>query len=118
MNKELVIQRYKNPANWGELKDSEVCFSSNASCGDDVTIYLEIKNDIILNCKFKASACSICVASTDLLLDRVKDLNICDVKNIKDEDLCSSLGIENNSPRKRCVTLPLEALKEALFDVK
>lgn len=117
MNKELIVERYKNPKYQGKLEGMKG-FASNTSCGDDVEVYFKIEKGLILDCKFQSSACSICVACADLIIEKIIGMKIEDASNISEELVLNMIDLEKSSPRKRCATLPLEAVKSVLNDVK
>ncbi|MEM4295900.1 MAG: iron-sulfur cluster assembly scaffold protein, partial [Candidatus Anstonellales archaeon] len=72
-NYERLINIYKRPKNAGKLKDANVIIhEKNESCGDEVKIYLLVKDGIIMDASFEGAGCVISTASTSLLLDHLK----------------------------------------------
>lgn len=118
MNRDLIIERYKKPKHYGKILNGIPIFVENASCGDEVNMYFEIKDKVVEDAKFEANACSICHASADILIDTLKGMNIGKVNFINEKELISKLGIEDGNPRKKCATLPIEAVKKLIIDVK
>lgn len=52
----------------------------NPSCGDDITLFLKIVNNKIVDISFLGNACAICTASTVMLIENTKDKKIDDTK--------------------------------------
>jgi len=69
--REEILEYYKSPANKGILKDADyVIDETNASCGDDIKLYLKFdKKDIITDVKFDGHGCAISVATTSMLTE-------------------------------------------------
>lgn len=118
MNKDLIINRYKNPKNWSEKLSKVNGQSVNASCGDEIYLSLETSNGKVVDCSYNGMGCSICLATADILLDEVKGKSIEDVKNINEQKVLELIGMENDSSRKRCAMLSLEAVKNSLDSVE
>ena len=112
--KHNLIDIYKHPSNRGVIKNADLTVSgTNESCGDSVTIYLKIENDIVTDAKFDGEGCVLSIAGTDLLLKYLKNKNVKSVKNITTSEMLELLGLESISPgRLKCVLLPLTALSK------
>ena len=82
MKKDLIIQHYKNPKNWGEISNGALTKAENVSCGDSVNVYLEIVDGIISNAKFIGMGCSICLGTADILMDEIKGKEMNEIKNL------------------------------------
>ena len=55
---EKVMDHFRNPRNVGHMEDANgVGEVGNAKCGDIMKIYLQIENDIIVDCKFETFGC-------------------------------------------------------------
>ena len=63
MYSEKVMDHFNNPRNMGEIENaSGVGTVGNAKCGDIMRIYLDIKDDVIKDAKFKTFGCGAAVA--------------------------------------------------------
>ncbi|MEM4296716.1 MAG: iron-sulfur cluster assembly scaffold protein [Candidatus Anstonellales archaeon] len=116
-NYERLINIYKRPKNAGKLKDANVIIhEKNESCGDEVKIYLLVKDGIIMDASFEGEGCVISKASTSLLLDHLKGKYMKDIDNIDKAFIFSLIGIDlsKNPSRIKCATLALNALKKNL----
>ncbi len=113
---ENILDHWRNPRNSGIMKDADIIFSdSNPLCGDEIKMQLKVKNNNIKEVKFLGRGCSISQAAADLLSDYVKDKNLNDIKNIKNEEMIKMLGIEIGPVRIKCALLGLFALKKGIY---
>jgi nitrogen fixation NifU-like protein len=113
---EEIISHYEHPHNSGIMKDANASFHNyNASCGDDVTVYLKLDKDKIVDAKFKGTGCAISVASASMLTDFVKGKSLKDVEAMNVKTIVEIIGIDPGPARLKCATLSLRTLKEAAF---
>ncbi len=113
---EEIISHYEHPHNSGIMKDASTSFHNyNASCGDDVTMYLKLDKDTIVDAKFKGTGCAISVASASMLTDFVKGKSLKDVEVMGVKTIIGIIGIDPGPARLKCATLSLRTLKEAVF---
>ena len=114
---EQIIERSKNPRNFGELKNFTIeSEDANELCGDKIKMQLKINNDKIIDAKFSGDGCSISRASADLLADFVKGKHLNELKKIDKNDMLKILGIEITAIRLKCALLSLKVLKLAVFN--
>ena len=84
--KEIIIDHYKNPRNSGSLDDATVVKEGkNPLCGDELTLYLKITDDMIEDIKIESSGCSISLASASMMTKALKGQSISEVKEIVSE---------------------------------
>ena len=115
MYKEHILDLYKNPSNFGELKNPTNKHTEyNSLCGDEITMSLIVKNQIIQDVKFEGSGCVMSIVSSSMLTDKIKNMKVSDVKKLSNEDILKMLKIKLNPARIKCVLLPLEAVRKAL----
>jgi nitrogen fixation protein NifU and related proteins len=113
---EEIISHYEHPHNKGELKDPSISMhENNPLCGDDLTIYLKIKNGRIEDASFKGSGCAISMASASMLTDFIKGKKLDDVEKMGLSTIIDIMGIDPGPARLKCATLSLKTLKEASF---
>ena len=126
-----IIKIASNTQNHGVL-GNHTHFSKlkNAICGDEMKIYLIIKNNIIANFKYECESCIYCQASVSLLSRKAKNQSIEKVKKFAEqaktcfENNAKSFDKEwkefdkimtkNNISRKECLLLPLNTMLDAL----
>jgi nitrogen fixation NifU-like protein len=113
---EEVIYRYKHPEHRGTC-ERQVCKECNArdlSCGDDITLYLSIKDGVIASAKFDGSVCSIANFGADLLLDKIIGQKIEYALRVTSQDLLpkAGAGLLGNPVRLKCFELAQAALSK------
>ena len=126
-----IIKIASNTENHGVL-DNHTHFSKlkNPVCGDEMKIYLIIKNNCITNFKYECESCIYCQASVSLLSRKAKNKSIEKFKNFTEqakncfEKNTNSLDKEwkefdkimtkKNISRKECLLLPLSTTLNAL----
>ncbi len=115
MYREEILELYKSPSNFGELKNpSHKHTSYNSICGDEITVQIIVKGGKIDDIKFGGSGCVISMVTASLLTDKIKGANVSDVKKMKGEDVLSLLKSKLTPSRIKCALLSFEAVKEAL----
>ena len=117
---DIVKDHFTNPRN--VLVETESEFSPNGKgqtgnikCGDQMLMLLKIENDIIADVRWKTYGCASAIASTSMLSETVKGMDIKDAYNIKPEDLVEKLG---GLPEYKihCSVLGDKALRAAIDD--
>ena len=126
-----IIKIASNTENHGVLSN-HTHFSKlkNAICGDEMKIYLLIKNNTITNFKYECESCIYCQASVSLLSRKAKNQSIEKVKKFAEQaKTCfenntksfdkewkefDKMMTKNNISRKECLLLPLNATLDAL----
>jgi nitrogen fixation NifU-like protein len=117
MNKELIIQRYKHPKYFSKniIPNGK---SINSHCGDEIYVKITVSNNLVTEAMYNGSGCSICLATADILIENILNKEIIDIKKITQPQLFELIGMDEDSGRKRCATLSLEAITDALNNVE
>ena len=126
-----IIKIASNTENHGVL-DNHTHSSKlkNAICGDEMKIYLIVKNDKITNFKYECESCIYCQASVSLISRKAKNKSIEKVKNFaehakncfekntksfdKEWKEFDNIMTKNNISRKECLLLPVNTTLDAL----
>lgn len=112
MYREHIMELYKSPQNYGELKNkTHEKTETNSSCGDEITLQLIVKDGKIENAKFQGSGCVMSLVSSSLITDKIKGIELEDARKLTKEDVLELLRIRINPSRMKCVLLPIEALR-------
>lgn len=115
MYKEHILELYKSPSNFGELKNkNHEATEYNTTCGDEITMQLLVKNGLVKDVKFNGTGCVISLVSASMLTDKIKGLSLQQVKKLTKEDILKMLGVNITPGRIKCAMLGLEAAKKAL----
>lgn len=114
MYKEIILELYKNPRNFGSLqKPSHSYRLFNPLCGDDITIdIVAASNGTVKDIKFHGESCAISRASASLLTDYAKGKNLSELVKLDAGFMNELLGIEVSTGRVKCLLLPLEVIKK------
>lgn len=115
--RELIVERYKNPAHKGIHKHSIRHFEDeNPLCGDVLEIDLDIdEKGTIRDARFDGQGCAISQASADLLLESIIGKNLTEIRDLSKEDVLKLLGIDLSPARLKCALLSLKVLKGAAY---
>jgi nitrogen fixation NifU-like protein len=89
--------------------------TGNIKCGDQMLMLLKIKDDVITDVAWKTYGCASAIASTSMLSETVKGMNIKDAYRIRPEDLVEKLG-GLPSYKVHCSVLGDKALRAAIDD--
>ena len=113
---EKVKDHFFNPRNVGEILDADgVGTVGNPTCGDVMTIYIKVKNDIITDIKFKTYGCAAAIATSSITTEIVKGMNIQEAKKLTRNDVAEELG-GLPALKLHCSNLAADSLKEAIKD--
>ena len=118
MYNEKIMDHFENPRNVGELEDPDgVGTVGNPSCGDIITVFIKVKDDIISDIKFKTFGCAAAIASSSYTTELVKGKKIDEVLKFTRRNVSNGLG--GLPPIKmHCSNLALDALREAIEDYR
>jgi molybdenum cofactor cytidylyltransferase len=112
---DLVVELFRRPQHKGRHPNANASAEgANPLCGDRLRMECEVSGARVLSAMFTGDACAICVASASLLAERVRGIAVRDVMAMTDESAIDALQGAVPPARRRCATLPLETLREAL----
>ncbi|SUP40796.1 Fe-S cluster assembly sulfur transfer protein SufU [Veillonella criceti] len=105
----------------------------NPSCGDDLTLQLDVENGVVKDAAYTGSGCAISQASASMMIDIVKGKSVEEAFRLVDiflgmikkevtdeaeleelEDAIALQNISNMPARVKCAVLAWHTLKEAL----
>jgi len=118
MYSDIVLKHFHNPKNLGKIEDADgVGNVGNEICGDTMTIYIKIKDDIIEDIKYETLGCAAAIASSSAFTEMVKGKKIEDALKVNSDDVIKSLG---GLPEQKihCSMMAEEALGKAVDDYK
>ena len=113
---EKVMDHFMNPRNVGSIENaSGVGEVGNAKCGDIMKIYLQIENEIIVDCKFETFGCGSAIASSSIATEMIKGKSIHEALELTNKAVVEALdGLPAH--KVHCSVLAEEAIKNALKD--
>ena len=131
---EVIGEHSRSPENKGELAAATVRERGhNPSCGDEITLELQIENDIIKDAAFTGVGCAISQASTDIMIDLMRGKTVEEAQRLAQlftsmikrevtddaalEELDEAIALKNisNMPaRVKCAVLAWHTLEDVL----
>ena len=131
---ELIGEHSRNPENKRHLPHATCALKGhNPSCGDEITLELQVENDVVKDASFTGVGCAISQASTSMMIDLIKGESVEEAKrlaglflgmikgDITDDDELEDLGdaialknISNLPARVKCAVLSWHTLDNAL----
>lgn len=112
------MDHFSNPRNVGEIEDaSGVGTEGNPVCGDLMTIYIKVENDVITDIKFKTFGCGAAIATSSMITEMAMGKTLDEALEISRNDVADAL--EGLPPVKmHCSNLAADALRAAIEDYK
>ena len=128
---EVILDHGKNPRNFGVL-EQYTCTAegNNPMCGDQLTVYVDIKDGVVSDVSYRARGCAISIASASIMSSMIKgrtleEVNIlfdkfhklCTGQEVEDDDDIERLrvlsGVSKFPTRVKCATMSWHAVREA-----
>ncbi len=118
MYSEKVMDHFTNPRNVGDMEDADgIGTEGNPTCGDAMKIYIKVKDDRIVDAKFKTFGCGAAIAVSSMVTEMVKGKTLDEALAISKETVANELG--GLPPQKmHCSNLGADALKKAIEDYR
>jgi len=134
---EVILDHYKNPHHKGLPQGKVQVHHVNPSCGDEITLSLEIKNGIVDQLVWDGVGCSISQASSSIMSDLVSGKSFDEALSIFDqfselmqskgsisgdeevlEDAVALAGVSKFPARVKCALLGWMAFKDAAIQAR
>lgn len=118
MNRALlddILFRYKHPRYQGKIVDVPPLCDANISCGDEINLYLSMRDGKIIDARYNGKFCSIANYGAELLLDKIIGLPINEAEKVTSPQLLSNQQAESllqNPTRLKCFELAQRALQK------
>ena len=127
--KEIVLDHFQRPRNRGELAGAQIEeFVNNPLCGDQITVYANVRDGVVSQVSFTGRGCAISQASASMLTENLTGKTVEDAEDLlasfldmmrteeKEElgDLAALKGIVQTPNRIRCATLAWDAFGRGL----
>ncbi len=81
--REIILDHYKNPRNRGELPEPAISVEGhNPLCGDEITLYLDVADDIVRDVKVSGQGCSISQSSASMMTQAVIGRPVAEVRAV------------------------------------
>ena len=135
---DIIMEHNRKPHNFRELADAtRTADGFNPFCGDTITVYLMLDDDIVKDVSFQGSGCAISRASASMMTDSIKGKTTTEVEELFDGfhqmltrgldgeiefedlgDLEMLAGVSEFPTRIKCAVLSWHTLQSALKGTK
>lgn len=113
-----VLKLFKNPKYVGEIKNADGLGKvGNPSCGDEMHVYIKVRNNKIKKIMYKTFGCVAAIASSESMCELAKGKTLEQASKINAKEITKNLG-ELPPIKFHCSVLGHEALKRAIKDYK
>ena len=113
-----ILEHFRHPRGKGDLGTASIVHhESNPSCGDEMTVSIQIEEEKIKTIKWDGVGCAISQAAMSMLIEELEDLRIDDVFALSKQDIFDLLGVPISLRRTKCALLCLHTVKNALHKV-
>jgi nitrogen fixation NifU-like protein len=113
---EKVMDHFMHPRNVGDMPDADgTGHVGNSVCGDIMELYIKVKDDIIVDTKFKTFGCGAAISTSSMVTELVKGKSIKEALEVSNRAVAEALG---GLPKIKmhCSVLAEQALKSAIVD--
>jgi nitrogen fixation NifU-like protein len=131
---EVILDHQRNPRNFRAIPQPDrVTKGHNPLCGDELTIYLKLADDVVRDVSFQGVGCAICMSSASLMTEHLKGKSIDGIEaqlgsfhalltdgrdKVRDFESLGKLrvfeGVRQFPVRVKCATLPWHTLRAAV----
>ena len=113
-------ENYENPKNVGSFDENDEDIGTGIvgapSCGDVMKLQIKVKDDVIVDVKFKTFGCGSAIASSSFVSEQLKNKTLDEALEIKNDDIFKALALP--PIKKHCSILAEEAIQDAIKNYK
>ncbi|SEB90660.1 Fe-S cluster assembly sulfur transfer protein SufU [Paenibacillus sp. GP183] len=131
----VIMDHYKTPRNHGTFESSDALTidMNNPTCGDKISLQMQIEDGIVKDARFTGEGCSISLSSASMMTDAVKGKTIEEALELADnfsgmmkgesvefeyEDIEAFSGVNKVPARIKCATLAWNAMRKGIIQSK
>ncbi len=130
--REVILDHYAHPRNRGRLVPSDIAVEgANPLCGDELALFVRVRDGLVEDVRFEGRGCSISQASTSMMTEAIKGKTVDEVRSLVGAfksmmhggepaadlgDLVALQGVRKFPVRIKCATLSWVALEQGLDD--
>src|SRR5574341_589193 len=130
--REVILDHYAHPRNRGRLDPNDIAVEgANPLCGDELALFVRVRDGRVEDVRFEGRGCSISQASTSMMTEAIKGKTLDEVRALVNEfkglmrgeepatdlgDLVALQGVRKFPVRIKCATLSWVALEQGLDD--
>lgn len=132
--RQIILDHYRQKRNFRKLSGENVLkvHYKNPTCGDVITLFIEVENDLVKNASFLGEGCSISMASSSMMTVLIQNRSLSEIAllrkafeelirtghlidgNIDLGDSFSLKGVHQLKARHNCALMSWQALDKAL----
>jgi len=130
--RDLIVDHGRKPRNFGKLEGANrKATGYNPLCGDRITVYLEVEDDVVREIRFDGVCCGIATASASLMTENCKGKTCAELEALFEVylgfltggepaeaaplgDLTAFSGLKSFPLRVECAAIPWHTLRAAL----
>ncbi|MOA03756.1 NifU-like protein [compost metagenome] len=127
----VIMDHYKNPRNRGTMDEDSVTINlNNPTCGDRISLQLQVEDGKVTDAKFSGEGCSISMSSASMMTEAVKGRTFDEAISMANkfselmkgepvefeelEDIEALSGVNKFPARIKCATLAWNALRKGI----
>ena len=116
---ENILDHYRDPRN--KVQNAKCKVQSgithsekNISCGDEITVALDIENSVITSIKWTGTGWAISQAGMSIFAEEFEGKTSEEIMKLKKDDIYELLGVPIGPRRFKCALLCLHTIKNAI----
>ncbi len=115
--KEIIMDHYRNPRNFGKIEGPDFSAEdNNPLCGDHVEMAVKVADGKVADVKFIGRGCAISMSAASIITELIQGMTLEDLRKFDKEQLLEAMGNPDLGPvRVKCALLPLKTLKLGLY---
>ena len=89
----IVMEHFNNPRNTGVIENADGFGEvGNPVCGDMMSFYINVHNDVITDIKFQTFGCVAAIAVSSIVSEMAKGKTLAEAKKISKKAVAEALG--------------------------
>lgn len=93
MFSETLLEHFQSPRNLGELEDADAeAIDENPVCGDRLQVWLRIRDETVIDMRWRAEGCAPAIAAASVLSEMVRGMSLEEARSIGRGQVAEALG--------------------------
>jgi nitrogen fixation protein NifU and related proteins len=111
-----IMEHFTNPRNIGEIDNADaVAVIGDPSCGDHIKIWIRVKNDMLIDFKYKVFGCWGAISTTSVVSELAIGRSLKQASKLSDDDVIKELGGIPEA-KQHCSLLGIQGLRVAIVE--
>jgi len=113
-----TIKRFSNPTYFGKIDSPDgVGKVGNPKCGDQMTVYVKVKDGKIEKASFETLGCAAAIATSDVVCEMIEGETLEKAASLKEGEMIKRLE-KLPAVKVHCSSLAIEGVKKAVENYK